>query len=582
MPILWAWLRPQLLLLRTLEGSSVEVGVRAGCRAWVAAFTLGAGWVVAGAQATSPEKPVPNTPGTADPGAGAPQAKPGDQARPGTRPAPSTAPSTCVTPPQLESGQTTINIKAPEKRLTKAQEGQLFADADEIFKFASKDTGLPIEHPVKKVFISRDEVSKELRKRFDEDKGNKKMQQSELVLKKFGLLDRDFQLRPFLLSLLTEQIAGFYDNKTKTMNLLDWVPVDEQKPVMAHELTHALQDQKVDLKHWENTEPEGVAKNAAEDTKHIQTDEDDTARDAVLEGQAMVSFADYMLRPTGKTLKDMPAMAQQLAGSSSDMGDSPVLARAPLVLQQSLLFPYQSGLLFEQAVLTKGGTKQAFAGVLDAPPSASSQIMHPEIYLTHKLVPVLLLPDLHPMLSAAGYDPYDVGVMGELDVRMTAELFGGKPLAEALAPNWDGGVYYAAQRRNASAEEKATTASLALLYESRWRNDDSARSFFHIFEEQMPRQYDGLQRREKEETDTDERVYTTREGDVLLRREGSRVWVSEGFDLALARKLRSDVDGVQGSGPVMQAAVPANGSGLMGGLLRQMGSFGVLKAALHF
>ncbi len=497
-----------------------------------------------------------------------------------------------VTPPQLESGQTTLNLNTPEKRLTKAQEDQLFADADEIFRFASKDTGLPIEHPVKKVFISRDEVNKQLRKRFDEDKGNKKMEQSELVLKKFGLLDRDFQLRPFLLSLLTEQIAGFYDNKTKTMNLLDWVPVDEQKPVMAHELTHALQDQRVDLKRWEDTEPEGVAKTAAEDTRHIQTDEDDTARDAVLEGQAMVSFADYMLRPAGKTLKDMPQMATMLAGNSSDMGDSPVLARAPLVLQQSLLFPYQSGLLFEQAVLMKGGTKQAFAGVLEAPPNASSQILHPAAFLSHQPVPVLLLPDLHPMLSAAGYDPYDVGVMGELDVRMTAELFGGKPLAEALAPNWDGGIYYAAQRRTATAAQKTTTASLALLYESRWRNDDSARSFFHVFEEQLPRQYDGLKRRQADESAEgadDERVYSTAEGDILLRREGSRVWVSEGFELPLARKLRAAVDGAQGSGPVMQAAgdpaLPKPGQtdpSLVGGLLGQMGSFGVLRAALHF
>src|SRR6201999_3307677 len=105
------------------------------------------------------------------------------------------------------------------------------ASSEKIFEFASKDSGLPIEHPVKKLFITREEVTKELRKRFDEDKGNKKMEQSELVLKKFGLLDRDFQLRPFLLSLLTEQIAGFYDDKTKTMNLLDWVPLDEQRPV---------------------------------------------------------------------------------------------------------------------------------------------------------------------------------------------------------------------------------------------------------------------------------------------------------------------------------------------------------------
>ena len=538
--------------------------MQVGCKPWVAALVLGTVCEVAGAQTTSPEKPIPNTPGTTHPGSVVPV--PGNSSGP--------------TPPQLESGQTTITI---DKRLTKQQEEQLFADADEIFRFASKDTGLPIQHPVKKIFISREEVGKELRKRFDEDKGSKKMEQSELVLKKFGLLDRDFQLRPFLLSLLTEQIAGFYDNKTKTMNLLDWVPVDEQKPVMAHELTHALQDQKVDLKHWEDTEPEGTAKNAAEDNRHIQTDEDDTARDAVLEGQAMVSFADYAFMAQGvkATLKDLPpAAVDKLANSSSDMGDSPVLARAPLVLQQSLLFPYTSGLVFEDAVLVKGGTKQAFAGMLDAPPSATSQILHPEIYLTHAPVPVLLMPDLHPLLTAAGYEPYDVGVMGELDVRMTAELFGGKPLAEALAPNWEGGIYYAAQRRSATAAQKTTTASLALLYDSRWRNPDSAQSFFHVFEEELPRQYDGLTRRPKDETDTDERVYSSNEGDVLLRREGNRVWVSEGFDLALARKLRSSVDEAQGSGPVMQAALP-EGS-LLGGMAHWIGTFGIMRGGLRF
>jgi len=129
-------------------------------------------------------------------------------------------------------------------------------------------------------------------------------------------------------------------------------------------------------------------------------------------------------------------------------------------------------------------------------------------------------------LTEAGYEPYDVGVMGELDVRMTAELFGGKPLAEALAPNWDGGIYYAAQRKSATDAEKATTASLALMYASQWKNEDSAESFFHVFEAELPRQYDGLKRRQGDETDSDERVYSTREGDVLLRREGKRVWVS--------------------------------------------------------
>ena len=89
------------------------------------------------------------------------------------------------------------------------------------------------------------------------------------MLKKFGLLDRDFHLRPFLLSLLTEQIAGFYDNKTKTVNLLDWIKPDEQKPVLAHELTHALQDQKVGLTKWSDVSAKGTARNVQEDNRAL-------------------------------------------------------------------------------------------------------------------------------------------------------------------------------------------------------------------------------------------------------------------------------------------------------------------------
>jgi hypothetical protein len=446
----------------------------------------------------------------------------------------------------------------------------------------SKDTGLPIQKSVKKVFITRDKVNAELKKKFDEDKSNKRMERSELVLKKFGLLDKDFNLRPFLLSLLTEQIAGFYDNKTKTMNLLDWVPIDQQKPVMAHELTHALQDQKVGLTKWEDLEPDSVAKNVEEDAKHIQTDESDTAREAVLEGQAMVSFADYMLKPTGKTLKDVPAVGEQLQAGAGDMSDSPVLARAPLILQESLLFPYTEGLAFEQAVLLKAGTEKAFTGVLDAPPNTSAEIMHPNDYMARKPEPVLAFPDIHPTLEAAGYQPYDVGVMGELDVQMTAELFGGKPLAEALAPQWDGGLYYAAQRKNATEADKATTKSIAILYLSRWKNAEAARSFFHVFEQQLPRQYSGLKRRNADETDADERVYSTgAEGDVLLSIKGNEVWVSEGFELATATKLREMIMSAQGSGPIRQAGVSVPAKELVGSLGQWIGGFGVTKAGMR-
>ena len=177
-----------------------------------------------------------------------------------------------------------------EVRLTRAQQKVLLADIDATLKFVSDNTKLELKRPVKGVFISRDAVATELRKKLDEDKDAKRMERSELVLKKFGLLDHDFHLRPFLLSLLTEQIAGYYDAKTRVMNLLDWVPEDQQLPVMAHELTHALQDQRVNLDKWGDQEVPGVAKNVEEDNHHIQTDEADTARQAVVEGQAMLSF----------------------------------------------------------------------------------------------------------------------------------------------------------------------------------------------------------------------------------------------------------------------------------------------------
>ncbi|HEX4649884.1 MAG TPA: hypothetical protein VH250_00130, partial [Granulicella sp.] len=136
---------------------------------------------------------------------------------------------------------------AAQTHITPDQAKELFKSVDEILQFASTDSKLPITHTVKRKLISRDQVTKFLLQKFDDDESTKRMERSELVLKKFGLLDRDFRLRPFLVKLLTEQIAGFYDDKTKTVNMLDWIEPEEQKPVLAHELTHALQDQKVDL-----------------------------------------------------------------------------------------------------------------------------------------------------------------------------------------------------------------------------------------------------------------------------------------------------------------------------------------------
>jgi hypothetical protein len=479
--------------------------------------------------------------------------------------------------------------EATHPPLTKAQAKELFRSVDDILSFASKDTDLPIVHPVKRKLITRDQVNKFLREKFDEDQGAKHLARSEVVLKKFGLLDRDFQLQPFMISLLTEQVAGFYDNKTKTVNLLDWIDPDEQKPVLAHELTHALQDQRVNLTKWSDVGSDEIAKNEEQDNQHIQTDEGDTARDAVAEGQAMVVFLDYSLRPTGRTLENSPDMLDRMKETVSDTSGSPILARAPLLLQKSLLFPYSEGLSFEAAILVKGGKDAAFADVLANPPASTFEIMHPNAYMVHVPVPVLHLPDIHPLIDA-DYVPYDVGVMGEFDVQILTELFGGPQIAGMLTPEWNGGIYYAAQRKSAvTAEAKQSTASIGLLYESKWKNDGSARSFLQVYAGQLPRKYSGLARRKQDEADDNEQVYSTSEGDVLLSISGRGVFVSEGFPLELARRLRDRIANVQSDAPLQVAGlIPKERGGVQGAglfdpgveLMRLMSSAGMMKAGL--
>jgi hypothetical protein len=485
-------------------------------------------------------------------------------------------------PPAPANPPATASGDAPHPPLTKDQAKDLFRSVDEILSFASKDTDLPIQHSVKRKLITRDEVNKYLREKFDDDAGAKRMARSEIVLKKFGLLDRDFHLQPFMISLLTEQVAGFYDNKTKTVNLLDWIEPEEQRPVLAHELTHALQDQKVDLTKWSTVGSEDLARNVQQDNQHIQTDEAETARDAVAEGQAMVVFMDYTMRSTGQSLATSPGIMDKLKEMVSDTSGSPILARAPLLLQQSLLFPYAEGLSFEDAILVKAGKDAAFPAVLANPPGSTSEILHPAAYMAHVPVPVLRLPDIHPLIDAE-YAPYDVGVIGEFDVRILAQLFGGEQIADALTPEWNGGIYYAAQRRSATtAQEKDSTASIGLLYYSKWKNADSARSFARVYAGQLPRKYSGLVRRTKDEADDSEQVYTTSEGDVLMTTNDTGVFVSEGFPLALARKLRDSIVNVQSNAPLQVASAnrtPLTTHDPAMSLVRALSSAGFMKAA---
>jgi hypothetical protein len=444
-------------------------------------------------------------------------------------------------------------------RITPEQAKQLFAMVDELIKFSSDETGLPIKSTVKRQLTTRAAVEAYLDQKFNEDEGAKRLQRDEIVLKKFGLIDQDFELKPFLLALLKEQIEGYYDSKTKTVNLLDWVDPEEQKPVMAHELTHALQDQHSDLEKWDDQTPSDVSTSAAGDQNNLAKDEMDTARDAVAEGQATAVMFDYMLKPMGKSLIKDPEVLDIVKSQMNTAEDSPVMARAPLLLSETILFPYREGLSFEQDVWMDQGQAAAFAGTLDRPPTSSWEIINPREYEKKHIPAIPLLPDIHPLVDPL-YRPYDIGQMGELDVHIITELFGGDNAARDLTPAWDGGFYWAGQLRTPA--EQATTKSLAIFYLSVWRNADSAQVFTKLYANNLARKYSSVQLQtaaspsSPADDGTVEQVYSTNEGPVVITTRGKLVFAAESFPLPLARKLTALILDAQGGGAMRMANAP--------------------------
>ena len=429
----------------------------------------------------------------------------------------------------------------PESRISPQQAQELFRSVDEILKFSSKDTGLPIKHEVKRRLTSRDEVVAYLHKQMAEDKDARRLQRSELVLKKFGLLPRDFDLQSFLVALLREQVAGYYDYKTKTVNLLDWVGVEQQRPVLAHELTHALQDQSFDLEKWMKAGDVDLDKKKQPTWDDIQKDEISTARQAVVEGQAMVALVDYMLMPTGQTILTSRALVDQLKkGMLVGTGESPEFENAPIFLKEALTFPYRYGIDFVADVLTAGGKQRAFDGEFTNPPRTTRQIMEPKTYLSGEQIPPMPLPDFQKTFK--NYERFDLGAMGEFDVAVLIDQYAGVDASRKLFPEWRGGYYYAAR------PEGDPQGPLGLMYASRWSSATNAQKFAAIYAQSIANRYrhvheadDRRANMSSVETLSGKHTWLTEDGAVMIEVEGDTVLITESFNQNTTEMLEEEV-----------------------------------------
>jgi hypothetical protein len=447
---------------------------------------------------------------------------------------------TATTPAASPSQSQTAPSPQPETHITQQQADELFRSVDQILAFASRDSGLPIRHSVKRALVSREQAMKYIEGRMGNDQDAQRLQRSALVLKKLGLLPRDFDLQTFLLALLREQVAGYYDPKAKTVNLLDWVDADIQKPVLAHELTHALQDQDSNLDHWLKDGPRSEKKDS-----DVQDDEAVAARQAVSEGQAMVVLTDYELEPMGKTILDAPdVVAAMKAGVTSG---SPIFESAPLYIKDSLAFPYTYGLDFERMLLQRKGKEAAFADVLQHPPLNTREVMQPAVYLAGEHLPPLHPPKLEKVLGKS-WQKIDVGAVGEFDISVMVEQYASEEAARQVWPQWRGGYYYATRQKN------APPGNLSLLYFSQWAVPEQATKFAGIYAQSLKKKYKQVQavggsRPASSPASAGVQVsiadattqWNTEDGPVFVEPHGQFVLVMEGFDTATASKLRDAV-----------------------------------------
>ena len=390
--------------------------------------------------------------------------------------------------PQRSLGEIANRQKTARRAEVKINEEdlkRLATEIEDILAFAAKDTELPRQAAVKYRLVSEDEVKKYMETALSSSEEMQRMARSEVVLKKFGYLPQDFSLKTYLVQASATGLGGYYEPKTKTMNLVNWVGLEQQRPIMAHELTHALQDQNYDLGKWEHRLHHAAAMQVVAD-ESIESD----ARRAVVEGQAMIVYFDYLLKPYGRTLGDTPHVMDFLKGGLTSTYDTSLVVRnAPLLFRETTLFPYREGFMFEMELMQKGGNNLAFAGAFARPPMSTHEVIEPKAYLEGERTPTVVIPDLSGVL-AKDFETYDSGTMGELDVRILSQQLGSENDMFTVTPNWQGGAYVAVKRKPVSANAAGSAAAvstpdIALLYVSRWKTATAAQRFMELYQKSL-------------------------------------------------------------------------------------------------
>jgi hypothetical protein len=298
---------------------------------------------------------------------------------------------------------------------------------------------------------TREQLTESLEEDLLEDYPEDEQYGDERELVAFGLMEPGIDLGDLSLELYSEQIAGYYDPETGEMVVIQDA-VDgtafspSQQVTYAHEIVHALQDQNFDL-------DGGVL------DREPLTDDQSLAVTALIEGDASFSEVQYLL--------ERPELLDSfLIEIDEQEFESDVLDAAPPILRETLLFPYDNGYTFVEAIYDEGGWDAVNVAFAD-PPTSTEQILHPEKFLAGEEPVKVNVPDFTADLGS-DWQVFDTNTFGEYQIRVIMEQTSmPAQQAEAIGVGWDGDTYIVG----------GTETLDAVHWQSVWESTDDASEF---------------------------------------------------------------------------------------------------------
>ena len=414
--------------------------------------------------------------------------------------------------------------------------GQSDTSFDAIKRRVTELRGLTPRQDVPQVALTPQEYRERMIADMADQDSQKSIEDSRQLMVVLGLLQPDIDLYQLELDFRTGIVLGEYDPETKQLYVITGMDLTRplERVTLAHEFTHALQDQYYDIR--------------ALLPKDSDNSDRDLAVSSLLEGDALISEQLYEIHALTRTERQEKRRQEQSMSGQLNMD------RVPLVLMEETYFPYVYGPDFIAAVIGRDALRQAVDSgsgygpavnrIFENPPKSSAQVIHPEKYLNNVRPVDVSFPDLAAALGP-GWEQRRKDLLGEIDHRILIQQFVNRELGDRAADGWAGDAF--ALLRNGD--------QTAVVVRTVWDTPNDASEWFDAYTQAMTARYrqtvQGVDQR------ANRVLWRTSEGQQLLTMDGTTTT----FVIAPTADALSRLEQALGAGvaPAVRRLLPAAG-----------------------